>query len=137
MIELEPIRKLFIEFNGLYRPLHLTDESSLSGSVQPIPPTRTGRVTVLTWEFPILAKYKLTIARTNPFFEVGPTFRTSGNLNDANPSKYGATGGAGVEAKWGKVRISPTLRYTRWTNDQTTASPTNRNQIEALIGISY
>jgi hypothetical protein len=137
MIELEPIRKLFIEFNGLYRPLHLTDESSLSGSVQPIPPTRTGRVTVLTWEFPILAKYKLTIARTNPFFEVGPTFRTSGNLNDANPSKYGATGGAGVEAKWGKVRISPTLRYTRWTNDQTTASPTNRNQFEALIGISY
>ncbi len=137
MIEFEPIRKLFIELNGLYRPLHLSDESLLSGSGQPISPNRTGRVTVLTWEFPILAKYKFTTGRTNPFFEVGPAFRSNGNLNGANPSKYGATGGAGVEVRWGKVRISPTLRYSRWANDQTTASPTNRNQIEAIIGISY
>jgi len=137
MIELEPIRKLFIEFNGLYRPLHLADETLLSSSGQPIPPTRSGRVTVLTWEFPILAKYKVASARTKPFFEVGPAFRSSGNLNGANPSKYGATGGAGVEARWGKVRISPALRYTRWANDQTMASSTNRNQIEAIIGFSY
>jgi len=136
MIELEPIRKLFIEFNGLYRPLHLADESLLSSSGQPIPPIRTGRATVLTWEFPILAKYKLTTARTKPFFEVGPAFRPSGNLNGANPSKYGATAGGGVEAKWGKVQLSPALRYTRWAIDQT-ATPTNRNQIEAIIGFSY
>ena len=134
--ELEPIRKLFIEFNGLYRPLHLADESLLSSSGQPIPPIRTGRATVLTWEFPILAKYKLTTARTKPFFEVGPAFRPSGNLNGANPSKYGATAGGGVEAKWGKVQLSPALRYTRWAIDQT-ATPTNRNQIEAIIGFSY
>jgi hypothetical protein len=38
MIEFEPIRNLFIEFNGLYRPLHLTDESLLSSSGQPMPP---------------------------------------------------------------------------------------------------
>jgi hypothetical protein len=136
MIEFEPIKKLFVEFNGLYRPLHLTDESLLSGSGKPVPPN-IGRVTVLTWEFPILAKYKLTTARTKPFFEVGPAFRTSGNLNGANPSKYGATGGAGVEARLGKVRISPAVRYTQWANDQTPATPTNRNQIEAIIGISY
>jgi hypothetical protein len=137
MIEFEPIKKLFVEVNGLYRPLHLTDESLQSVSGQPISPTRIGRVTVLTWEFPILAKYKFTFGRTKPFFEVGPTLRTSGNLNGANPSKYGVTGGAGVEAKWGKVRILPALRYTRWTNDQTNSSPTNRNQIETVIGISY
>jgi hypothetical protein len=136
MIEFKPIRELFIELNGLYRPLHLTDEILLSRSGQPISPERSGRITVLTWEFPILAKYKLTTARTKPFFEVGPTFRSSGNLNNANPSKYGATGGGGVEAKWGKVRISPTLRYTWWANDQT-ATPTNRKQIEAIIGFSY
>jgi len=122
MIELAPIRKLFIEFNGLYRPLHLKT---------------IGRETVLTWEFPILAKYKLPIARAKLFFEAGPAFRSSGNLNGANPSKYGATGGSGVEIKWGQVRISPALRYSRWANDQTTASPTNRNQVEAIIGLSY
>jgi len=70
------------------------------------------------------------------FFEVGPAFRPSGNLNGANPSKYGATAGGGVEAKWGKVQLSPALRYTRWAIDQT-ATPTNRNQIEAIIGFSY
>jgi hypothetical protein len=137
MIEFEPIKKVFVEFNGLYRPLHLTDESLQSASGQPISPTRIWRVTVLTWEFAILAKYKFTFGRTKPFFEVGPTLRTSVNLNGANPSKYGATGGAGVEAKWGKVRILPALRNSRWTNDQTTASPTNKNQIETVIGISY
>ena len=135
MIEFEPIRKLFIEFNGLYRPLHLSDESLLSGSGQPMAHKTTDRVTVLTWEFPILAKYKLPGTRAKPFFEAGPAFRSSGNLNGANPSKYGATGGAGVEIKWGKVRISPGLRYSRWAKDEIT--PTNRNQIEAIIGISY
>jgi hypothetical protein len=137
MIELEPIRNLFIEFNGLYRPLHLTDESLLSGSGQPMAPKTTGRITVLTWEFPILAKYKLPGTRARPFFEAGPTFRSSGNLNSANPSKYGATGGAGVETRWGKVRISPALRYSRWTTDHAPASHTNRNQVEAIIGVSY
>jgi hypothetical protein len=137
MIELEPIRNLSIEFNGLYRPLHLSYESLLSGSGQPMAPKTTGRITVLTWEFPILAKYKLPGTRAKPFFEAGPVFRSSGNLNGANPSKYGATGGAGVEVKWGKVRMSPALRYTRWTTDQAPASPTNRNQVEAIIGVSY
>jgi hypothetical protein len=76
-IELEPIRRLFIEFNGLYRPLHLTDESLLFGSGQPMLPKTIGHETVLTWEFPILAKYKLPTARAKPFFEIGPSFRST------------------------------------------------------------
>ncbi|HET9131825.1 MAG TPA: hypothetical protein VFO86_12800, partial [Terriglobia bacterium] len=106
MIEFEPVKNFSIEFNSLYRPLHIIDESLLSN-----PQTTIGRFSVLTWEFPILAKYKFSVAQAKPFFEAGPAFRSSGNVNSTNPSRYGATGGAGVEIKWGRIRISPALRY--------------------------
>jgi len=98
MVEFEALKNFFVEINGLYRPLHLSNENLI-----PIPEDRfragqKSTVTVLTWEFPFLAKYKFRFRGLSPFIELGPSLRATGNLNGANPSHYGMTAGVGIEA---------------------------------------
>ena len=122
--------------NGLFRTLHMTTAAVFAdghlGSVSPSP--------VITWEFPILAKYRLPGGRARPFIEGGPSFRTAGNLNGTNPSHFGASGGVGVETHWLGLNFAPTLRYTRWTRDAPNglfAPPTTRqDQLELLVSVS-
>ena len=122
--------------NGLFRTLHMTRARVFAdghlGSVSPSP--------VITWEFPILAKYRLQGARVRPFIEGGPSFRTAGNLNGTNPSHFGVSGGVGVETRWLGLNFAPTLRYTRWTRDDPNgvfAQPiTRQDQLELLVSVS-
>jgi hypothetical protein len=119
-----------VEVNGIYRALH--------GRGGP-------RFAVLTWEFPVLAKYKLRPSRAvRPFVELGPSFRTDGNFNGPRPSHYGVTGGAGVEVRVGWAKISPRVRYTRWAEERTPdppQSPSDRstflNQVQCLVAFSF
>ena len=132
MLELNLYRSLFVEADGIYRALHATDSSS-AGSV---------RFAVLTWEFPVLPKYKFRASRrVRPFGELGPSFRLDGNFNGPTPSHYGGTAGTGVEVGFGKLKISPAVRYTRWGNER---AATNRfrpstflNEVECLAGFSF
>ena len=131
-VELELGRSLFLETDGLYRALHATDSSS-DGRV---------RFAVLTWEFPVLAKYKFRQShRARPFVELGPSFRVDGNFNGPTPSHYGVTGGAGVEARLARLKISPAIRYTRWARERSPQSPfqssTFLNEVECLVGLSF
>jgi hypothetical protein len=138
---------LSVEIDGLYRPLNFTSASvNPDGSLNSVAPN-----TVVTWEFPVLAKYRFSLHVVKPFVEAGPSFRTSGNLNGASPSNHGFTIGAGVEGRLRKLRIAPTLRYTRWATDdlQCFVVPrsgcssdvqqplTLRNQAEFLVGFSF
>ena len=75
------------------------------------------RTPVVTFEFPVLAKYKFTLGRVRPFLEGGPSFRTAGNLNSADPSHFGVNAGVGLETQWRSIRIAPKVRYTRWADD--------------------
>jgi len=69
---------------------------------------------------------------------LGPALRASGNLNNSNPSRYGAAAGFGLEIRAGRMTISPTMRFTRWAADQSSASmATNRNQAELLFGFRF
>jgi hypothetical protein len=133
-VELGVRDRLSIEVDGLYRPLNsqdVTDVTSLGF-------TQTVDFTVLTWEFPILAKYRMPIRNTTTFFELGPAFRASGNLNGSNPSRYGAAAGFGLEIRAGRMTISPTMRFTRWAADQSSGSmATHRNQAELLCGFRF
>ncbi len=91
-----------------------------------------------TWEWPVLLKYRVPSGRCRPFIEAGPSFRTRKNPGATEPSQFGATLGGGVELRAGRVRFSPTLRYTRWQRDPpypTYAS--KRDQLEFLTGVSY
>lgn len=133
-LEFDVLESLSVEVDGLYRPLHARD-----AIIRPDGSRHDGvRFTVLTWEFPLLAKYRFALRGLKPFLELGPSLRAAGNLNDANPSHCGITGGAGVEVRLGKLKISPALRYTRWAKD---ASPqdglrTIPNRAEILVAFS-
>ncbi|MDP9171313.1 MAG: porin family protein, partial [Acidobacteriota bacterium] len=103
-----------VEADGLFRELHLGLAAiGPNGSLG-----STNREPVVTWEFPILAKYRFALSRVRPFIEAGPSFRTTGNLNGTNPSHYGFTAGAGVEMHLKQLNVAPVLRYTRWAEDE-------------------
>jgi hypothetical protein len=110
------------EIDGLYRGLHGNGPSPFN---------------VVTWEFPLMAKYRFTLPFVKPFIEAGPQFRTAGNLNWANPSHAGVTGGVGLETNFRGLRIAPELRYTRWKADNNPGSALTRpDQVELLVGFS-
>ena len=96
---------------------------------------------VITWQFPVLARYRIPFGRAGLFLEGGPSFRSAGNLNSSNPSHTGVSAGAGLEARWRKLRITPGVRYTRWAGDDDYhfyREPTTRpDQLEFLAGFSY
>jgi hypothetical protein len=123
-----------IEADGLHRQLHMTWAAVLQdGTLNSVSPSP-----VVTWEFPVLAKYRFTGPRFSPFIEAGPSFRTTGNLNGANPSHVGAALGAGVETRLGNFRVAPTIRYTRWRSDTNPFGPRTRpGQIELLASITH
>ena len=121
--------RLSVEADGIYKPLR----SSFGGA---------GHYSVITWDFPVLAKYQWTKSPWTPFIEAGPSFRLAGNLN--NPSHYGVTAVAGMERRVGSLRITPTLRYTRWAVDPPLYysysggnERTSANVVEVLFGISF
>ena len=123
-----------IEADALFRELHFAlayiGPGGNLGSTNPEP--------VITWEFPVLVKYRLGSSRLRPFIEAGASFRTTGNLNGTNPSHYGFTAGAGVEMRAMKLNFAPVLRYTRWAADSGITpyqARSNSNQLELAVGV--
>jgi hypothetical protein len=136
MAELEIAPRFSTEVNALYRPLraHLVVELNGAGAIERVP------FSVVTWEFPVLAKYRLQAAsKFQPFIEAGPSFRLSGNLNGYNPSQIGLAAGIGVEAHSKTLRIAPVIRYTHWADDPNPFSreQTRTNQVEFLVGFTF
>ena len=133
-VELRFSDRLSMEVDGLYRKLHFTTAAVRpDGSLNSVSPSP-----VVTWEFPALAKYRFQPSKMSPFVELGPSFRTTGNLNGTNPSHLGATAGVGLEMHLRSFNIAPTVRYTRWAADSLAASRPNSSpdQVEVLIGVS-
>ncbi len=133
MLEIRFNPRWSLEVNGLFRQLHghsarvSLPEGSL-GDASPEP--------VVTWEFPVLARYRFQGRRVNPFLEAGPSFRTTGNLN-TRPSHHGIAAGAGLEMNWLGLKIAPAVRYTLWAGEQHTEGlQTAPDQIELLVGFS-
>lgn len=134
-VEFHLPRNLSVEVEGLYRKLHfVTAGVEPGGSLNSVSPSP-----VITWEFPVLAKYRFHWRGVQPFVEAGPSFRTVGNLNGTNPSHYGGAAGIGVEVHVGILNISPLLRYTRWAADsiQLAQPSSNPNQMELLLEVSH
>jgi hypothetical protein len=121
-----------LELDGLYRPLGYTFAGvEPDGTLNSVSPA-----TVVTWEFPVLAKYRFAFRGVRPFVEAGPSFRTTGNLNSTNPSHYGVTAGLGVEMHLHGLNIAPAVRYTHWAADPAHSVQTIPNQLEFLVGFS-
>lgn len=127
--QVELHRDLTLEADAIYKPLH----SSLGGGQG---------ITVLTWDFPVLAKYHVAKLGRAPFVEAGPSFRAAGNLNGYNPSHFGVTAGAGAETRTHGALLSTALRYTRWVKDAAPYSlpdyaRTNANAVELIFEVAY
>lgn len=119
-------RGFSIEGDGFFRELHLTDTFFTHASHTP----------VVTWEFPVLAKYRFQTRKFGPFVESGLELRTAGNLNNTNPSHIGFAAGAGLEHKWRRFQFAPAIRYIRWARDDDSPDPeTKPDQLELLLGI--
>ena len=103
-VQMTVVGNLALEVNAIYKPLRAGSDN-------------LSRFSVLTWQFPVLAKYSWAKFRLRPFAEAGPSFRLSGNLNGFSPSHYGITVGGGLEMRRQGLRLSPALRCTRWAND--------------------
>jgi hypothetical protein len=114
-----------IEVDGIYEPIGTAGNS------------------VLTWEFPVLAKYRWRVRGARLFGEAGPSFRASGNLQSSiPPSSYGFTAGAGIEKRAKKIGIAPALRYTRWSEGQGYSgyrhgAVYDPNSVELIVGVFF
>jgi opacity protein-like surface antigen len=117
--------------------------------------TRSG-----VWEFPVLAKYRTPFPLVKPYVVGGLNFnRLSGvkqtltclggsctnPFNDvSHRNNVGITFGAGLQVNALLIKISPEIRYTRWTvnNFDVTGGfgsslKFNKNQADFLVGISF
>ncbi len=134
--EVELNRNWSVEVNGLYRPFRANRIS-----FDPRFGESRFEFTVLTWQFPVLGKYRFRPKSTiRPVVEAGPSFRLSGNLNGYNPSRYGFTAGGGVETDYKALRFGPMLRHTRWAADSRAwfmNAGTVRNQLELLVSFTF
>ena len=112
-----------VETNVLYHPLVLSERA---------------RATVVTWEVPVMAKFRLPFIRA--LVSAGPTFRPSGNRNRTNPSSFGLTAGVGWEVPAKRLTFEPTLRYVRWRADppaEFAPASTHRDQLQAMLSIRF
>jgi len=132
LLEYPLASNLSIEGDALYRELHLK-----VGLMEPGAPLRASPSPVVTWELPLMAKYRFHWSRAEPFVEAGPAFRPTTNLN-ADPTHYGVAAGIGVAARWRQLEIAPMARYSLWMHDRPLANlaRSESDQFELLIGVS-
>jgi opacity protein-like surface antigen len=95
------------------------------------------------WEFPVMAKYKLTHTPVaKPYIDGGLVLShlTGSDINVTHAANYGITVGAGVEIKIAALRISPELRYDGFffnTFSSNSLVQSNKNQALFLVGIGF
>ena len=150
-----------VEFDALYRHFNYQSLSNL------VDAATSAYATSNAWEFPLLLKYKFRSRLVRPYVEGGVAWDTIQGLSDtittfvsttgvgshtttttttSSPSELthsttmGAVLGAGIEIKALVIKISPEIRYTRWTNQHFNAANllnSNQNQAEFLVGITF
>ena len=139
VVEYDLARRVSIELDGLYRPFRARSYGAIFDETGALRPGNFAlEFTVLTWEFPVLVKYRMRPdSRFQPIFEAGPSFRAAGNANGYDPSRYGFTAGAGIETRYKAIKLGPVLRYTRWAPDHIRLAPTLLNQVELLCSFTF
>ncbi len=77
-------------------------------------------------------------SRWRPFAEAGVSFRALERTPAPGPSRHGITVGAGAAIEFGRIQLTPQLRYTRWAQGQSNGYyDVRKDQLEFLTGISY
>lgn len=127
-----------IEGNALHRDLWARTIYTLNPGTPAAATTTRTFIASTTWEFPLLFKYTMGTDRLRPFVDGGVSFRSLEGTNAPGPSRHGLTAGAGVAIGFGRIQLTPQLRYTRWARSDTNGSyDVKRDQLEFLTGVSY
>lgn len=145
-VELRLPLRLSVEFNALYRRF----DYELATNADPASQTRAA-----SWQFPVLAKYRLLPGPLAPYISAGPSFLRITDISNigqvlrsSNPpeledrSNVGAAIAGGVQLRVGRLRITPEIRYTRWARENFRDNlfdllRFNRNQADFLIGFIF
>ena len=142
---------LRLEADALYKRLDRTEHrffNPVFGNIS--------RLAANTWEFPLLLKYSCEHGTFRPFVVAGGVFRRIHSFEgstetfaggfqppysvtryrvDEPLTQGGAAVGAGVRVlAAGPLKITPEIRYTRWTSLR--FLPT-RNRVEFLVGVGF
>jgi hypothetical protein len=129
-VEVQLNRNFSVEIDALHKPLRASSWLVYEDGTQSKAYTSTGAA---TWQFPVLAKYRLGWGKADPFVEAGPSFR----LPQWNLATHGLTGGAGVEMHLRALKIAPTVRFTHWgSNTGFGSSGVTRNEASVLVRFS-
>lgn len=148
------------EFDALYKRFHY----DVAGAVGFVPRTEfAGRTTGNSWEFPLLIKYR---PMRRVYIAGGPVIRYLRGLHQIRNEVVrefngdlriqrieaaelrelrkrwfpGVAAGAGFDLPAAFLRVSPELRYTRWTANASGGYPPLQfegNQVELLFGVSF
>ena len=131
-LEVSLARHFSVELDALHRTLRAqvsvttTGPAPFAGSVVFISPAPT-------WEFPMLAKYRLRLGKVNPFVEGGPVFR----LPAQQLSTHGVSAGGGVEMHWRWVHVAPTIRFSHWAENGPVVPRYAQNEAVLLLGVLF
>jgi opacity protein-like surface antigen len=140
-----------VEADALYRHFNFSSTSNLVDAISTLT-TTTG-----AWEFPILLKKRFLPGPVRPFVSAGVNFNKITGLSQTlstlsgNPASgsnsaglkddfsSGFTMGGGVEVKALLLRITPEIRYTRWSTQHFNSvnASSNLNQAEFLVGFTF
>lgn len=149
-IEVRLTHHLSVELDALYRG---ADIEALSGAGSPDAlSVFLAQGTTRAWDFPVLLKYRIVDGPARPFVSAGMTgMHESADLKNycsgplcqpatseitfpwkslVNTNRIGATVGAGLEFRAGRIKISPELRWTRFYHP-------NANLAELLVGFNF
>jgi hypothetical protein len=95
-----------------------------------------------SWEFPLLLKYRTAEGLVRPYLEGGASFNRISDINFSALTNRTAAGfvlGAGIEFNALLVKLSPEIRYTRYSRPIFEGGPveSNQNQFVVLFGIGF
>lgn len=149
------------EVDALYRRSGYSSTfSTYAFGGPPFPPVEVvERSTLNDWQIPFLAKWTAGSWVLKPFVDGGVTYRhlsgqstaqtSSGGTSAGvisgpailNPNTAGIAAGAGLTVKLLVLRVSPEIRYTHWVSTSSAGvflpTPTNANQADVLVGITF
>jgi hypothetical protein len=134
MVELRLREPWALEVNGLYRRLEgRTSIARLAGVLPGTGREEIFSMRTVSWQIPVLMKYRFGVGKYRMFVAGGPSFRVIGE----GFSNHGLTAGAGWEFRWKGLNIAPAIRYTLWSADRRTGiMQTAPDQVEMLLTLS-
>lgn len=133
MVDVDLPADLGIEFNALYRRVGYE-----GATLDQVPPLRW-KARDEVWDFPLIAKYRLPGAVVRPYVGAGWSFRKLNDLVRLGSGSNGFVLSGGFRANVLVLKLSPELRYTRWTGGKEVQPVfrARKNQVEFLVGITF